>query len=58
MIYNGDRMSVETEVQLLILDQRPQTFSGPERDHNLLIRLRSTKFRLVSSFDLKHGRPL
>ena len=35
------RMSVETEVQLLILDQPPHTFSRPERDLNVLIRLRS-----------------
>ena len=51
-------MSVETEVQLLILDQPPQTFSEPERDLNLLIRLRSAisqKLDLVSSFDLRHG---
>ena len=32
-------MSVETEVQLLILDQPPHTFSRPERDLNVLIRL-------------------
>ena len=56
-------VSVETEVQLLILDQPPQTFNGPERDLNLnlLIHLRSVisqKFSLVSSFDLRHRSPL